>query len=215
MSNGLIFDLDGTLVDSLPGIATSLNLALTDHGKPVHSTTAVRSFIGNGARELVIRALGGGVSALEIEAVEDSFKVHYAGNWQSGTLVFPGVPGLLKRFAAAGYRLAVLSNKPHDFTVEIVRYFFPDIAFHAVFGQRPEVPRKPDPAGALEIAVAFELPPAACVMIGDSTMDLETGARAGMHTVAVTWGYHDAGHLMAARPDVLADSLEDLERMLP
>ena len=215
MSNGLIFDLDGTLVDSLRGIAISLNLALSEHGRPTHSETAVRHFIGNGARELVTKALGPGATETEVDALEASFKVHYAANWLGGTEVFPGVMEMLKRQAAAGHRLGVLSNKPHDFTVEIVARLFPEIAFDAVLGQRPEVPRKPDPAGALEIAAAFGLSPAACVMIGDSTMDLETGARAGMYTVAVTWGYHDAGALLGARPDVVADSLDDLERMLP
>ncbi|OYV04729.1 MAG: haloacid dehalogenase [Verrucomicrobiales bacterium VVV1] len=215
MSNGLIFDLDGTLVDSLRGIAVSLNLALSDHLKPTHSEQAVRHFIGNGARELVTKALGPGASETEVDALEESFKVHYAANWASGTDVFPGVVEMLKRQAAAGHRLGVLSNKPHDFTVEIVSRLFPEIAFDAVLGQRPDVPRKPDPAGALEIAAAFGLPPAACVMVGDSTMDVETGVRAGMYTVAVTWGYHDAGALLGARPDVVADSLDDLERMLP
>lgn len=215
MSNGLIFDLDGTLVDSLRGIATSLNLALADCGKPTHPEQAVRHFIGNGARMLVTKALGPDATEAEIDAVESAFKVHYAANWAAGTDVFPGMPEMLKRQAASGHRLAVLSNKPHDFTVEIVGRLFPDIAFDAVLGQRPEVPRKPDPAGALEIAATFGLSPAACVMIGDSTMDLETGARAGMYTVAVTWGYQDAGALLGERPDVVADSLDDLERMLP
>ncbi len=202
-------------MDSLRGIAISLNLALSEHGKPTHPEKAVRHFIGNGARELVSKALGPGVTEAEIDALEAAFKVHYAANWATGTDVFPGVSEMLKRQAAAGHRLGVLSNKPHDFTVEIVARLFPEIAFDAVLGQRPDVPRKPDPAGALEIAAAFDLQAAACVMIGDSTMDLETGARAGMYTVAVTWGYHDAGALLSARPDVVADSLDDLERMLP
>lgn len=202
-------------MDSLRGIAISLNLALGEHRRPTHSEAAVRHFIGNGARELVTKALGPGATETEVDALEASFKVHYAANWLGGTEVFPGVMEMLKRQAAAGHRLGVLSNKPHDFTVEIVARLFPEIAFDAVLGQRPEVPRKPDPAGALEIAAAFGLSPAACVMIGDSTMDLETGARAGMSTVAVTWGYHDAGALLGARPDVVADSLDDLERMLP
>ena len=215
MPNGLIFDLDGTLVDSLRGIAHSLNLALGEHGMPTHSEAAVRHFIGNGVRELVTKALGPGAMQAEIDALEAAFKIHYAKSWAAGTDVFPGVPAMLQRQAAAGHRLAVLSNKPHDFTVEIVRHLFPEIVFDLVLGQRPEVPRKPDPAGAREIAAAFGLRPAACVMIGDSTMDLETGARAGMYTVAVTWGYHEAGALLAERPDVIVDSLDELERMLP
>ena len=215
MSNGLIFDLDGTLVDSLRGIATALNLALADHGKPTHPEAAVRRFIGNGARELVTKALGSGATEAEIDTLEASFKTRYEESWTNGTDEYPGISDMLKRQSAAGHRLAVLSNKPHDFTVEIVRHLFPDIAFESVLGQRPGVPRKPDPAGALEIAAALGLTPAACVMIGDSTMDLETGARAGMHTIAVTWGYHDAGALVGARPDVLVDSIDELERMLP
>lgn len=215
MSNGLIFDLDGTLVDSLGGIAAALNLALADHGKPTHPEAAVRRFIGNGARELVTMALGTGTTEAEIDALEASFKIRYEQSWASGTDEYPGISDMLKRQSAAGHRLAVLSNKPHGFTVEIVRQLFPGIAFESVLGQRPGVPRKPDPAGALEIAAALGLAPAACVMIGDSTMDLETGARAGMHTIAVTWGYHDAGVLVGARPDVLVDSIDELERMLP
>ncbi len=215
MSNGLIFDLDGTLVDSLRGIATSLNLALADLGKPTHSVEAVRRFIGNGARELVTKSLGPGATEEEIASLEAAFKIHYAANWSAGTDIYPGVPEMLKRQSEAGHQLAVLSNKPHDFTIEIVRHLFPDIAFASVLGQRATVPRKPDPAGALEIAAALGLAPAACVMIGDSTIDVETGARAGMYTVAVTWGYHDTGALLGERPDVVVDSISELERMLP
>lgn len=215
MPNGLIFDLDGTLVDSLRGISTSLNLSLADHGKPTHSEEAIRRFIGNGARELVTKALGAGATDAEIDALEASFKSHYTDQWAAGTDVYVGVTELLKRQVAVGHQLAVLSNKPHAFTVEIVRQLFPDVPFEVILGQRPDVPRKPDPAGALEIAAALGLAPAACLMIGDSTIDLETGARAGMHTVAVTWGYHDSGALLGARPDFIADSVEELERLLP
>ena len=202
-------------MDSLRGIATSLNLALADLGKPTHTLEAVRRFIGNGARELVTKSLGPGAPEEEIESLEAAFKIHYAANWSAGTDIYPGVSEMLKRQSAAGHRLAVLSNKPHDFTVEIVRRLFPDIVFASVLGQRVGVPRKPDPAGALEVANALGLAPAACVMIGDSTMDISTGARAGMHTIAVTWGYHDAGALLGERPDVVVDSIDELERMLP
>lgn len=215
MSNGLIFDLDGTLVDSLPGIANALNLALGDLGRPTHPESAVRHFIGNGARELVRKSLGGTASDEEIEKLQAAFGIRYAGSWSAGTQVFPGVAAMLLRQAAAGHQLAVLSNKPHDFTVEIVAKLFPDVPFARVLGQREGVPRKPDPTAALEIAASLGLVPAACVMIGDSTMDIETGARAGMHTLAVTWGYHDAGALFGARPDVVVDSVDELEQMLP
>ena len=212
MPGGLIFDLDGTLVDSLQGIAASLNRALATLGLPSHPVAKVRGFVGDGARVLCQRALGGTGTDAAVDALEAAFKADYAGSWRDGTVVFDGIPELLQRLAAAGHSLTVLSNKPHPFTVEIVAALFPGVPFAAVLGQRPEVARKPDPAGALEIAARLGLPPAACTVVGDSTMDLETGRRAGMRTVAVTWGYHDTDALAGA--DALAGDPAALERVL-
>ncbi|MFD0895346.1 HAD-IA family hydrolase [Luteolibacter ambystomatis] len=213
-SSGLIFDLDGTLVDSLRGIAAALNRTLHDHGRDIHDHAAVRRFIGNGARDLLRRAAGGEITESGIDEMEATFKIHYAAAWRDGTDIYPGVPQMLEKLAAAGHRLAVLSNKPHPFTVEMVTTLFPGAKFDLVLGQRPEVPRKPDPAGALEIAAAFGLEPAACAMIGDSTMDLDTGKRAGMRTVAVTWGYHDREALVAAGADAMAEDAGQLCALL-
>lgn len=212
--SGLIFDLDGTLVDSLRGIAQSLNAALEAHGRDAHSIDAVRRFVGNGSRELIRRATEGSASEEEIDQIEADFKVHYANLWQTGTDIYPGVTTLLSKLSAGGHRLGILSNKPHDFTVEIVAALFPTISFDAVLGQRPDIARKPDPAGALEIAAAFSLTPGECYMIGDSTIDLETGHRAGMETIAVGWGYHDLDDLLAAGADSLAYNTAELGRLL-
>lgn len=214
MPSGLIFDLDGTLVDSLRGIAQSLNNALEAHDRQLHGVDAVRRFIGNGSRELIRRATEGGATEEEVDAIEADFKVHYAALWKEGTDIYPGIPALLAKLAAAGHRLGVLSNKPHGFTLEIVAGLFPEIAFDVVLGQRSDVARKPDPAGALEIAEAFSLTPGDCYMIGDSTIDLETGRRAGMETIAVGWGYHDLDVLLAAGADSLAYSTTELGRLL-
>lgn len=192
------------------GIAVALNRTLHDHGREIHDHAAVRRFIGNGARDLLRRAAGGDITESGIDELEATFKVHYAAAWRDGTDIYPGVPQMLEKLAAAGHRLAVLSNKPHPFTVEMVAALFPGTKFDVVLGQRPEVPRKPDPAGALEIAGAFGFDPAACAMVGDSTMDLDTGKRAGMRTVAVTWGYHDREALVAAGADALVDEVEQL-----
>jgi phosphoglycolate phosphatase len=179
---------------------------------PPHPVEHVRTLVGDGARELAKRALGGTADETAVGALEAAFKADYARTWRGGTSVFPGIPELLRRLAAAGHALTVLSNKPHPFTVEIVDALFPGIPFALVLGQRPEVPRKPDPAGALEIADRLELAPSDCTVIGDSTMDLETGRRAGMRTIAVTWGYHDADALAGA--DALANDPAALARVL-
>jgi phosphoglycolate phosphatase len=198
VKDALIFDLDGTLVESLPGIATALNTALAAHGWPSHPEPAIRGFIGDGVIMLARRAAPDGASTAEITRLVEAFRGEYASAWQEGTRVFTGMLALLRDLDHAGHPLAVLSNKPHDFTVEMVASVFPDTRFAAVLGHRPGMTPKPDPAGALEIAARLGLPPARCTLIGDSTMDLETAAAAGMPALAVGWGYHDPTRLRAS-----------------
>jgi len=206
--NALIFDLDGTLVESLPGIAASLNRALSMHGLAGHSHTAIRSFIGDGARKLVERALTG-VSRLDLaDSVVKSFASDYAISWPDGTAVYPGLQDLLADLKSRKIPLAVLSNKPHPFTVQIVEKLFPENTFAAVLGNREDLLHKPDPTGALEIAQSLGVSPEDCILIGDSIMDLETATNAGMKSIAVTWGYHDRERLAAA--DQIVDSVPAL-----
>lgn len=210
--NALIFDLDGTLVESLPGIAASLNRSLDLHGLPGHSHAAVRSFIGDGAKTLVGRALGG-VSRLDLtDSVLKNFAGDYAVSWPSGTTVYPGILELLENLGTRNIPLAVLSNKPHPFTVEIVEKLFPENTFAAILGNRENLPHKPDPTGALEIAGTLGVSPQNCTLIGDSTMDLDTAKNAGMKSIAVTWGYHDRERLSAA--DRIVDSVGGLATLL-
>lgn len=208
--NALIFDLDGTLVESLPGIAASLNRALALHGLPGHSDAAVRGFIGDGAKMLVTRALSPGEAVLHFDSVLRSFAEDYAISWQDGTVPYEGIPELLAELKSRGIPLAVLSNKPHPFTVEIVEKLFPESTFAFILGNREGMPHKPDPAGALEIANTLGVLPENCILIGDSSMDLDTAKNAGMKSIAVTWGYHDRDRLAAA--DCIVDSVEELEK---
>lgn len=194
----LIFDLDGTLVDSLPGIAASLNRTLSAHGLPGHSDARVRSFIGDGIRNLILRAIPKGTEPALLESLLGLYRKDYALSWQSGSTVYPGVANLLDELQKSGFEMAVLSNKTHDFTVEMTRALFPSIRFTAVLGQREGIPHKPHPAGALQLADMLGTSPENCIVIGDSTMDLETAANAGMRSVAVGWGYHDRDRLLAA-----------------
>jgi len=201
---GLIFDLDGTLVDSLPGITGSLNRALQAHGLPTHSPAAVRGFIGNGSRMLITRAALPHTETALLDAIEQSFKEDYDRTWAEGTIPYPGIDEMLKELQAAGHRLAVLSNKPHPFTAAIVAHLFADISFDHVQGQESGIPHKPDPLGALLTIQKMGLNVTDCTFIGDSTIDLETAHRAGMHSIAVTWGYHDLEHLVAGKPGAIA-----------
>lgn len=212
MTSGLIFDLDGTLVDSLPGIAASLNRGLSSLGRSTHPEATVRSFIGDGMRILAARALG--EEAVDQELVETLFRKcagNYASTWNEGTTPYPGIHGLLAGLKNQRIPLAVLSNKPHAFTTEIVGKLFP-ATFDLVIGQRDGMPHKPEPDGALEACRILGIEPAASHLIGDSVIDLETARRAGLGSIAVTWGYHDADRLAAA--DHLAESIPDLASLI-
>ena len=210
----LIFDLDGTLVDSLPGIAASLNRTLSAHGLPGHSDAAVRSFIGDGLKMLVRRATPASADPALIDSLVTLFKKDYDLSWAEGTKPYPGILGILTELQRDGFQLAVLSNKTHEFTETITRSLFPQIHFASVLGQRDGIPHKPHPAGALQIATILGSAPENCVIIGDSTMDLETAANAEMQAVAVGWGYHDRDRLLAAGATRIAETPAELPAIL-
>ncbi len=192
-------------MDSLRGIAASLNRALGGSGLPIHPDSAVRGFIGNGSRALIQRAAPSAADEALLLEIEQAFKADYDLTWPDGTTVYAGIFELLESLQACGHPLAVLSNKPHPFTAAIVSRMFPTIRFAAVLGQRAGILNKPDPAGALEISTSLHVRPQDCIIIGDSTMDLETANNAGMQAIAVTWGFHDRERLVAAGAELIAD----------
>lgn len=199
MLPGLIFDLDGTLVDSLPGISASLNHALATLGLPTHSLATVRGFVGDGLQMLIIRGLPEGASAELIDETTAIFKTHYDTQWRDGTVIYPGIVELLGELQERGYPLAILSNKTHDFTTAIAEEIFPAIRFACVLGKRDDdSPLKPHPRGALDIAKALHREPSQCIIIGDSTVDFLTAQNADMRAISCTWGYHDIEKLRAA-----------------
>jgi phosphoglycolate phosphatase len=212
VSKGWIFDLDGTLVDSLPGIAASLNAALAAHGQPVYDHMAVRTFIGDGAEMLVRRALRT-EDADVFTRVLQTFREHYAAHWSSGTTPYAGIPELLEKLRSRGDGLAVLSNKPHAFTMTIVDELFPGV-FSPVIGQRAGIPHKPDPTGLWEILRMPGWSGESVMMIGDSVMDLQTAHAAGIGAIAVTWGYHDREALERENPAVVVEQVEELTAFL-
>lgn len=193
---GVIFDLDGTLVDSLEDIGRAMDAALARFGLPGHSLAAYRMMIGEGAAVLAERARGG--AAVDVEALLDAYREEYGARDHRTSLPYDGVPALLTRLRDAGIALAVLSNKPDPYTQALVAVRFPDIPFRAVRGQRPGVPRKPDPAAALELAAAMDLPAAEVAFVGDTAVDIETARAAGMQAIGVRWGFRGEDELIAA-----------------
>lgn len=213
-NHALIFDLDGTLVDSLPGIADALNAALAAAGLPQHSEFAVRDFVGDGLETTVRRACPPGTSDAMITKLVEDFREAYAAVWKHGTRPYEGIRELLVDLQKDKIPVAVLSNKSHAFTVEMVAEIFGEIDFIHVLGLKPGMEPKPDPAGAMEILRAIELPAGRCMLVGDSTIDIRTAKRAGMRSCSVTWGYHNAPRLEAEAPDSLVHDVPALRRLI-
>jgi phosphoglycolate phosphatase len=188
-----LFDLDGTLADTLADIAAAMNAVLTARDLPTHDHAAYRSMVGEGVAVLAARAAPG--ASVDLVA---AFRERYLAGLVVETRPFDGVTEALAALAASGKQLAVLSNKPHDATVHIVAQLFPTIAFAAVWGQRPELPRKPDPTAAVALAAVLHTPPARCAFVGDTAVDMETAVRAGMIGVGALWGYRERAELVAA-----------------
>ena len=193
---GIIFDLDGTLLDTLADIGDSVNTMLAEYRFPGHTLDDYRRFIGNGIRMLVMRALPvAGRSSEMVDACVRRAREIYWDNWNRKTRPYNGIIDLLERLEEKGLPKAVLSNKPHDFTVRYVESYFKGYRFAPVMGQSERFPVKPDPAAALDIAGQLDLPPATLLFVGDSTVDIQTATAAGMQPVGVAWGFKGARDL--------------------
>ena len=186
----VIFDLDGTLLNSLADIAAAANRVLQERHLPDHAVDAYRMFVGNGVRELMRRALPRErrTEAL-VSDLEKRFRDVYAESWDIRTAPYPGIPEMLAALAERDIPMAVCSNKPHDFTVRYVRDYFDQWEFATIMGQNDHFPAKPDPAAALEICRRLDIPPAAFLFVGDSAVDMKTALSAGMHAVGAAWGF--------------------------
>ena len=193
---GALFDLDGTLLDTLEDLADSTNRCLAALGLPGHPVEAYRYFVGDGIAALSRRALPAERrDPATVEALKELFNQDYTGHWADQTQPYEGIAGLLDALSARSRPMAVLSNKPHAFTVEMVRHFLGSWRFAAVFGARDSHPRKPDPAAALEISAEMGLAPAQVLYAGDTRTDMETARNAGMFAVGVLWGFRPRAEL--------------------
>jgi phosphoglycolate phosphatase len=193
----IIFDLDGTLADTLQDIALSMNAALAALGQPQHQEPHYRTLVGEGVTTLARRALPADREDL-VPAALAHFRAHYAAHLLDHTRPYPEIPSLLDALAQRGLPQAILSNKLDPMTQDIVSGCLGRWRFHPVFGERPGVPRKPDPTAALEIAMALGTKPARTLLVGDSAVDMATSVNAGMFGVGVDWGFRGREELQAA-----------------
>ncbi|HYO57691.1 HAD-IA family hydrolase [Archangium sp.] len=208
-----LFDLDGTLLDSLHDIGAAMNHALAAHGLPVHPLENYRHYVGNGARVLVERAVPAGRENLH-EAVLATYHAFYAEHMLDTTRPFPGMREVLARLEGEGVKLAVVSNKPDAATRRLVRALLPDVRFSAVQGERAGVPRKPDPTSALGVAAELGVAPGDCAFIGDTSVDMDTARAADMYGVGVTWGFRDEEELLKHGARALARTSDELFQTL-
>lgn len=218
MKTGFVFDLDGTLVDSIPGIALGLNLALKALGYPEHTEEEIRGMVGRGARELCLSALkgafDGNVPETVFDALHHGFMREYLQTWENGTVPYAGIHDMLLRLAAAGHPLGVLSNKPHVATVPLVRHVFPDVPFRDVLGFSERFPRKPSPDSLLSIIRSWGMEPEQTCMVGDSAHDGNTAVNAGARLVLVGWGYSTRSALDAFHVPVCGTVAELSARLM-
>jgi len=186
----IIFDLDGTLLDTIEDLANSVNHALKAFNFPVHPVEAYRFFVGNGVNKLLERAIPEDKRNADfISMVKHEFIKHYFVHAEEFTKPYPGIAELITKLAAEGYQLAVASNKVHDATVQLVKRYFPTIHFTAIFGQRDGFPAKPNPGILEEIISIAGVDKSEVLYVGDSGVDVATATNAKVAFTGVLWGF--------------------------
>jgi phosphoglycolate phosphatase len=194
----ILFDLDGTLLDTLADIACAANAGLRELGFPTYPVENYRRFVGDGAGCLALRILPEEHHDEEtVERCRGIIAAEYAKCWADNTKPYPGIPELLAELHERRIPMAVFSNKPHDATRTVVEGYFPEHYFQIVRGSLPSVPIKPNPAGALQIAEEIDILPGRFVYLGDTDTDMRTAVAAGMFPAGALWGFRSAEELNA------------------
>lgn len=196
--NAVIFDLDGTLLDSIEDLADSMNAVLKTLNFPAYDIEEYKYFVGDGMRQLVIRTIPE-EKRKDKDFVDKCLAMmndEYNRRWDKKTRPYEGIPELLAQLEKRNIKKAVLSNKPHEFTNVIVKTLLGNWDFELIYGQRDNIPRKPNPMGALEIAKEFGVAPNKILYLGDTNTDMQTACSAGMYPVGALWGFRKADELL-------------------
>lgn len=197
----VVFDLDGTLLNTITDLGKACNHALSITGMPTHPTSAYNKMVGNGFRKLIERAAPAGTTPETLDRLTVLSRGYYDNHCMESTVPYPGISELLDTLKARGVRMAVASNKYQAAVERIIRHYFPDIPFVAVEGQREGRLIKPDPAILTAIPGVADRAGEDVWMVGDSTVDVETARRGSVPSIAVTWGFSPVEELEQASPD--------------
>lgn len=215
MKKLVIFDLDGTLLNTIADLAAATNYALTQFGYPTHTTDAYRFFVGNGINKLFERALPETARTPEnVLRIRSKFVPYYNVHNADLSRPYPGIENLLNLLQQHHIQIAVASNKYQEATAKLIGQYFPNIHFTAVFGQRDNVPTKPDPQVVNEIIQLAGVCKEEVVYIGDSGVDMQTGLNAQVTTIGVCWGFRPKSELQEFHPDYLAEKPEEIAQFL-
>ena len=211
MKKLVIFDLDGTLLNTIADLGTATNYALTQCGYPTHPISAYPRFVGSGITKLLERVLPESArNSDSVEALRVHFKAYYEEHMADDTEPYPGIPELLAQLTARGVAVAVASNKYQAAVEHLINHYFPEIPWAAVEGQKEGIPVKPDPSIVFEILSKVPTPKADVLYVGDSGTDMKTGKNAGMDTVGVGWGFRGFPELKENGAVYLAGTVQDI-----
>lgn len=209
----VVFDMDGTILDTLEDLRDSVNAALAWGGFAARTTEEIRSFVGNGATRLIERAVPAGIDDGQVGKVLAYYRAYYEAHAQIKTAPYPGIQELLENLRAQGVMLAVVSNKPDAAVKKLAAHYFPHV-FHAAVGARDGVPVKPSPESVWAALERLDVPAVESVYVGDSDVDIMTAQNAGMDGIAVAWGFRGEAFLRENGANVIVRSAAELAERL-
>lgn len=207
----VLFDMDGTLLDTITDLYDGVNRSLARNGYPLRTMEEIRIFVGGGARQLLRRALPDTVGEAELDEITEEFRVWYGENSCVKTCPYPGVVAAVEALQKAGVKVAVVSNKPDVATKALAKQFFPTLP---AFGQRDDIPQKPAPEMVWNALKELGVSVDKAVYVGDSEVDVDTARNAKMPLLAVCWGFRTRAELVAAGAEHIVDNAEDMLKAL-
>lgn len=214
MYQTVIFDLDGTLLDTIGDLAGAANWVCRENGWPEHTEREIMAMVGHGIPNLISQFSPEEFrSEAEVAKTLPKFSAYYGAHNMERTCPYPGIPELLAKLKAAGVQLAVFSNKADDFSRVIVEHYFPGV-FDVIRGKVEGLPVKPDPAGTRLVLKALDADPKTTIYVGDSNVDVRTGHNVDIPACGVSWGFRARETLVEAGADFVADTVEQLEQVL-
>lgn len=211
MTKLIIFDLDGTLLNTIADLANSTNYALDLNGYPTHEVGKYNFFVGNGINKLFERALPEGEKSMEnVLKIREAFVPYYDVHNADDSRPYEGIENLLTKLRERGIQLAVASNKYDSATKKLIKHFFPNVPFASVYGQRDGINVKPDPTIVFDILKDTGISADEALYVGDSGVDMQTANNAGVTSVGVTWGFRPRAELQEFSPNHIVDRAEDI-----